>query len=859
MDNRIQMLYECAEAGGLYLQWYTVDGNVIYRANEDPLYDEEILAELDRIFPEEKRCDIFVKFEESQLFDVFDVPERPFLAGVAVRDQKKNLTSCLCLMGIAEDSDQSDILSLRTTNQRFQTTLKLMSHIIAYQQEIDDTKTEISAQLEYKITENDKDHQELERNSVLTEILTELESEDAFQNVAERVLTLAAKHLDMTEAALLHKKQDKVSAISEYAKTPTKSIAKKLKNRPAQGIPFFTGRPYTISAGTELPQAFALYFREYEIEAGVFYPLFSNDENLMYVQYTDTDNRKWTTEDLQFLNNVTELLQTLLNRRVSQKSTVDRKSSYEIILGNSGCGVQVLAVSSNEVLYTNPKMDAFPIGADSRYRMRQLALMRGIVGERSQEFYAEAEDLWFDLTFTDVTWFDHRDVRVMTVKDITPLKRYQKRLEKQTITDHATGLNNRKSLEEDLRKELQLATDRKAAGYLMDIRVLHYDDIRRTLGRETAEQLLLNATDRLTRIGGLKNTVYKMGDDEFLLLVPTQDKTVLDNIERRLREYSEERPELLEHAVSSMLSVGVVKYPEDGTKLSELLGKLDTAIRVPKDVKMTSVISYYNETLPGSDLKRGELETSLREAVQDGCTEFEVYYQPILDGRESGRVCIGAEALVRWRSKANGFMLPPDFVPLASTVGLMPAIGKRVMDVACRRARYWNELGRPDYKIQINLSLEELMQKDLLAQIQTVLKTSELNPENLVLEIPSDYVSYDPDQAEKMMSQLKKLGVGIVLDHFGKGDVAGATLKKLPVDQLKIDRQVVKGIEGDAFSEVLVENIAKLSGTLDIKVGAVGVEHSEQADALKKAGVAELQGYMYDMPLSKDDFEKKYL
>lgn len=306
------------------------------------------------------------------------------------------------------------------------------------------------------------------------------------------------------------------------------------------------------------------------------------------------------------------------------------------------------------------------------------------------------------------------------------------------------------------------------------------------------------------------------------------------------------------------MSMGVVKFPTDGDTVEELIKKADIALYEAKCAGKNRV-EYYNGNEEATSSKRLDLEKNMRNATLNSFEEFEVYYQPIVDVTQPETPCVGAEALIRWNSEEMGMISPAEFIPLAEYLGLINPIGEYVLREASRRCKYWNDMGHPNYKVNVNLSVVQLLQNDIVEQVSEVIKESGINPANLTLEVTESLAINDMSRMKRILADIRKLGVRVALDDFGTGYSSLNHIREMPIDVIKIDRCFIIDIGKDDFSDAFVRMVAELANAINVNVCVEGVEAKEQVDVLKKTKIHMIQGYYYGKPMPIAEFEKKYL
>ena len=249
----------------------------------------------------------------------------------------------------------------------------------------------------------------------------------------------------------------------------------------------------------------------------------------------------------------------------------------------------------------------------------------------------------------------------------------------------------------------------------------------------------------------------------------------------------------------------------------------------------------------------------MRNATADEFWEFEVYYQPIIDVHKPGNPCTGAEALIRWNSKQLGFISPAEFIPLAEYLGLINPIGDFVLERACMDCKFWNDNGHPDYKVNVNLSVVQLLQNNIVEKVAYVLNKTGINPRNLTLEVTESLAINDMERMKTILGGIKALGVRIALDDFGTGYSSLNHIKEIPLDVIKVDQCFVNDLNNDDYAWAFVKMVTELANAIGVTVCVEGVEEKEQYEILTKMKVTLIQGYYFGKPMRGSDFEEKYV
>lgn len=704
---------------------------------------------------------------------------------------------------------------------------------------------------------------ELHRNEVMTAIVKMLESENGFDKIVDDILKDACEYLDVSTGFLL--REDKSGAhaemICEYVSADTGSVIESWTMREKTVIPFFNGKPYMISANSMMPDEFHRYFEQEGIRAGIFLPIEVNGHATMYLCFCEkSKDRIWDVSDIKFVNDVKRIIQSILVKRIAKNSLASSYASLEAILENVGCGICVKDPVSNQTLYTNQRFrESFGGSVENGFLEQYLAKNQEEEGsDYFREVYSEGENRWYDMHRTRINWVDGRTVLLCTIYDVTDKKLYQQKIEKQANNDFLTGLYNRMRCEHDLEYYIRQTKEFGGEGALLYIDLDDFKHINDGLGHQYGDVLLKNISDSLKNIPGVENNCYRMGGDEFIIILAHHNIMMLQQILEEIKTLFT-RPWMLKGAdYYCTMSMGVVRFPKDGDTVEELIKKADIAMYEAK-CSGKNRVKFYDDNVESTSFKRLDLEKNMRNATKNACEEFEVCYQPIIDITKPGNPCVGAEALLRWNSDELGMIAPTEFIPLAEYLGLINPIGEFVLKEACRTCKYWNDMGRPDYKVNVNLSVVQLLQNDVVDTIQSVIRETGILPENLTLEVTESLAINDMTRMKQILADIRNLGVKVALDDFGTGYSSLNHIREMPLDVIKIDRCFVIDIGKDEFQTAFVKMVAELASAINVKVCVEGVETEEQYAAVKDTKIQLIQGFYFGRPMHRDDFEKEYL
>ena len=711
-------------------------------------------------------------------------------------------------------------------------------------------------------SENEMKHQ-LHRSQAMTEVVRMLESDEGFSELTVDILRETCESLDLSGGFLIRENVDHKTTdmICEYVKNKEDSLISGFQKKEKVQLPFFNGKPYMISSDSMMPEAFERFFRENDLSAAVFQPLEVSDHLLMYVGFFEKEAfRVWESDDIKFISGVKRVIQSILLKRIAKNSLASSYASLEAILENAGCGIYVVDYHTRSILYTNQKLKDLFSRTIKAGKLEEIVFAEE--EEKKTHYYDEVyfveEERWLDVHKTEIDWVDGRKGGLCTLYDITDKKLYQKKIENQANNDFLTGLYNRMRCEQDLGRYIAKAQAVNCEGALLYIDLDDFKHINDGLGHQYGDVLLKAISHSLQRIEGIENSCYRMGGDEFIVII---SEAVYPQMERILRDIDSifSKPWFLKgEDYYCTMSMGIACFPSDGNSVDDLIRKADMALMTAKR-RGKNCVEYYNDKDQASTYRRLDMEKNMRTAAMNACKEFEVYYQPIVNAQEDGTPCCGAEALIRWNSSVLGFVSPEDFIPLAEYLGLINPIGEFVLQEAAKRCKYWNDMGHPNYKVNVNLSVVQLLQNDIIKKIKKVIDDTRINPRNLTLEVTESLAINDMEHMKRILSEIKALGVKVALDDFGTGYSSLNHIREMPIDVIKIDRCFIEHLGEDDFSDAFVKMVNELANTIGVKVCVEGVETKKQLDVACDMKVCMIQGYYFGKPMKIEDFEKKYL
>ncbi len=426
----------------------------------------------------------------------------------------------------------------------------------------------------------------------------------------------------------------------------------------------------------------------------------------------------------------------------------------------------------------------------------------------------------------------------------------QRTLSARLMHDDVTRLPNRTLFFDRLENAVALARRGHAPIALLLLDFKDFNQINRTFGHVVGDRLLEVAAARLVTGMRESDTLARVGDNEFAILLPTGATPAgVATAANKLRDLVQRAFTIGQHQLHVMPVIGAAIYPLHAATSSELMRAAETALWEAKAEAHGFAVYAGGE----SDDNREKLKLAgqLRQAIDRG--ELRLHYQPKID-ISRGRVC-GAEALVRWLHPLHGLLSPDNFIPLAEQIGLIGDLTGWVLNVALQQASDWHRRGL-DLSVSVNLSPLSLHNRDLANLVESLLEKWSVPPSRLVLEITESAIISHMMRANEILRRLYELGVGIAIDDFGTGYTSLAYLRKLPVSELKIDKSFVTNMCRANDDAVIVRTIIELARNLGLKTVAEGVEERETWQALSRLGCEIAQGYYMSRPVEAQILER---
>ena len=446
-----------------------------------------------------------------------------------------------------------------------------------------------------------------------------------------------------------------------------------------------------------------------------------------------------------------------------------------------------------------------------------------------------------------------------TVQDITERKLALEQIQSLAFFDPLTGLPNRRLLMDRLHQALAASLRHRQRGALMLIDLDNFKTLNDTHGHNQGDLLLQQVAARLKDCVRDGDSVARLGGDEFVVMLEdlsenalqaaTQAAMVAEKILTRLGEGYD----LGSRAHSCTSSIGIALFGDLVEAPDTLLMRSDLAMYRAKDAGRNT-LCFYDPQMQVEITARVVLEEDLRAAIQQ--KQFSIHYQSQVNGQQQ---VTGVEALLRWQHPLRGLVPPVEFIPKAEKIGLILPLGLWVLESACRQLAVWAD--RPQtaqLTMAVNVSVSQFHDSDFVDKVLATLKRTGARAELLKLELTESLLVANVDDIVLKMNVLRRAGIRFSLDDFGTGYSSLSLLKRLPLDQLKIDQSFVRNILSDPNDAAIAKMVIVLASTMGVQVIAEGVETIEQRDLLATLGCDNYQGYLFSRPLPIQEFEAQF-
>nr|WP_275980303.1 EAL domain-containing protein [Halalkalibacter alkaliphilus] len=414
--------------------------------------------------------------------------------------------------------------------------------------------------------------------------------------------------------------------------------------------------------------------------------------------------------------------------------------------------------------------------------------------------------------------------------------------------DQLTNLPNRYLINHYLKEAICRCKSNNSKLAVMFLDLDRFKLANDTMGHEAGDQLLIDASNRLKQSVRKRDIIGRQGGDEFIIILEDIEQEEVTQIAKRLIDGFIPAFQLRKKEFFTSPSIGISMYPVDAVEKDELLKLADQAMYLAKELGKNN-FQFYSSAC--NILQRKQLiETALNHAIKNN--ELSLKYQPQFDLNSSE--IVGMEALLRWHHAELGEISPIEFIPIAEETRLIIPIGRWVLQTACQQIHTWQAHGYNPKKVAVNISSLQLQDPELVHFVREIIDHFQIQPSLIELEITESFMQ-NLAEAQHFLNVLKQLGVSISIDDFGTGYSSLSVINQLPIDRLKIDRTFIKDMLINPKTAILVKTIVEMGHNLHYDLIAEGIEHNEQAKALKELKCPVGQGYLYSPPISAEEIQ----
>lgn len=565
--------------------------------------------------------------------------------------------------------------------------------------------------------------------------------------------------------------------------------------------------------------------------------------------------RIWSDDDVMLFEDFGYIFSYVAQKKSSNEKIKVNQNQLIQILNSLPNAVAIFDKSDESVIQSNDSFKVLFLSANGYDDSEDMDSLKDIVRENQSksepsEIYLSSKDQWFLIEKNEVDFGYEKKTCMMILTDITSNKKSTDIMSELAFKDIMCDIPNRVKFILDIKKTYESKQGSISNAFIGILNLDNFKMINNTYSYTFGDALIKEIARQLSKISEIQNNVYRFGGDEFAILVNGNYGEQIYEVANKIMSLFES-PFYVEGFESYVtVSLGISFFSDTDKDADALVRNANISLMEAKASGKNKFI-LYDVSLKKYEEDTMHMESALKASVDDGCKEFEVYYQPIIDAKTSK--IVGAEALVRWFSKEIGYVPPVKFIPIAESTELIIPLGKYILNQACKEAKKWLDHGY-NIQISVNFSVIQMLQSDLISTILSAIHTYRIPPKNLIVEITESLAIKDVTKIVDILNSVRQIGVKIAMDDFGTGYSSLSHLRKLPLDSVKIDRSFAFNLEYDPYYFSFIETITTFCHLNNTKVTVEGIENENQKNILAKTSVDTLQGYLFARPESASDF-----
>lgn len=524
------------------------------------------------------------------------------------------------------------------------------------------------------------------------------------------------------------------------------------------------------------------------------------------------------------------------------------RAALEPVLDDIPAHLYLTDPHTGDLIFANRLCRRDFAGEDRQLLLERAAQLAQGAPDGETELELPALGKRMQLRHRQVDWPGGRKMLLWSARDVTERRRHESYLRHMAQMDPLTGLPNRFGCSLRLAAALEEAAAAGKTGCLLLLELDDYQLVRQGYGRDYSDALLMEVANWLSNARLPGDSVFRLEDGEFALLLSPQNAGAAQQVLASLAERADLPWTALDKSVSCTVTAGAAVFPDGEMSPRDIFENAQIALGKARGQGRNTAV-FYTGPMGGSSPRPAQLEPLLRNSIARDFAGFRVAFQPYVEP-ERGQI-LGAEALLRWQLQDGRKIPPAQFIPLAESLGLTAELGRYALEAACRLLGQINE-ALPQFTMSVNLSPRQLRQQNIVRQVEDILAATGVNPQNLILELAQEPAAGELERVKLLCDAFVGLGMNIALDNFGTGAVALGSLGALPLGIIEMDRSLIAGIHQDRFSHSLIRLVTDFAHSMQKTVCIEGVETRAQLDYCRYAGVDVIQGFFFHKPMGPE-------